>query len=185
MVWKLVITALMIFCIAQSSTDGRLSTEAGALIKIAPERQFIDAELAPATTFPEIPDGARTLTPMPLEEPLSPYDLDIPTQTVAFGAAEIDQLIVRGEVDFALPGHARITLQLLGLTEKHGMQHIRAKALDNVTTITRRGHTFFATLALPTGSFRLEGQGASAQIYPHQLIAARSIRHEADYRHVH
>lgn len=154
--------------------------------EIAATRQISDAEpvpgvriAAPAATPPA---AAATAT----APPPSPFDLDIPELTIAFGHAELDTLVTTGTATVSIPGHADIDLHLTRHYSRHGMQHISASHAGLISTFTRRGERFFATLATPFESYRLEStDGGDSRIIPQRLLAARTIRHEKDFRHAH
>ena len=106
-------------------------------------------------------------------------------QTIPFGSQQVDTLIQNGRVTLHLPDTGALTLTLHSHHRAHGIDHIQAEFDSHLSTITRRGADLFATIATNRGVYRLDGHGGAARVYPHQLLAARTIRTAKDYRHVH
>ncbi len=115
----------------------------------------------------------------------SKFDLDIPEHTIEFGLAELDALAATGTATVQIPGHADIELTLTRHETRHGMALFSASHAGLISTFTRRGPRFFGTLATPHESYRLESSGQGSRIIAHRLLAARTIRHEKDFRHAH
>ena len=155
-------------------------------VEIAATRQISDAKPVASVRaiMPEATSRAAAATataPLP-----SSFDLDIPELTIAFGHAELDTLVTTGTATVSIPGHADIDLHLTRHHRRHGMQHISATHAGLISTFTRRGERFFATLATPFESYRLESTDrGDSRIIPQRLLAARTIRHEKDFRHAH
>ena len=113
------------------------------------------------------------------------FDADVAYQEIEFGSRDIDTLLTQGAVPFELPGHAPVTLTLHNHQQQFGGDRISVAHGETLSTITRRGDNVFATIALPTGSFRLESHGNVSRVYPHRTLAQRANLYEVDYRHVH
>ncbi len=147
---------------------------------VTPERQNSDA--LPQTAPAQIPT-ARPARPEP-EPPPTTYDTDIAYLDNAFGIAELRGLAADGTTFIELPGQAQIELKLERRYAVHGREHLSASHAGLTSTFTRRGERFFATLATPTESYRMESDGSGSRLYPQRQLTARTIRHEKDFRHV-
>ncbi len=120
-------------------------------------------------------------------------ELDVPSQSIDFGITAVNRLQTRGEATLELPGMAPITLVKTRQQSLNGMVTMTLKQAhatpiktpELVSTLTRRGDSFFLSLATANGGYRVEGRGTHSQITPNRVLAQRLIRHEADYRHAH
>ena len=146
---------------------------------VTPERQNSDAVSEP------VPEPSSEETPEASEPLPDVYDTDIAYHHHPFGIAELRGLAANGETYIELPGQAQIVLKLERRQTGHGMETLSASYAGLTSTFTRRGERFFATLATPTESYRMESDGSGSRLYPHRQLAARTIRHEKDFRHVH
>jgi hypothetical protein len=126
---------------------------------------------------------ATTPSPEPAELPRT-YNLDMPEMTMAFGTNDLNDLIAKGSTLIPLPGNTPIELRLVSVTERYGIEQIKAEHQGLVSTITRRGDKFFATVSSTSDSYRIEGGLHQAHVFPHRLLAQRTIRHQTDYRYV-
>lgn len=149
-----------------------------ALDQHAYERQDFDAPLPEPR-----PDQAQYVS----------AELDVASQTIDFGIAAVNRLQTRGEATLELPGMTPITLVKTRQQSLNGMVTMTLKQMHTtaintpelVSTLTRRGDSFFLSLATARGGYRVEGRGSHSQITPNRVLAQRLIRHEADYRYAH
>lgn len=181
---KLAFTALIVVTIAQLPVNDFPLTQDWSLSQSHSQRHFIDRK----TPFPATHGRSELLSPGDaklIEATQFPaqFDTDIPVLTSSLDLADIDTLITSGTLAVDLPDGTQTTLTLSRAKHQLGTVHVLAEADGYVATITRRGDTFFATVATQNGSFRIEGSADGSLVYPHQLIAQRRIEHEADYRH--
>ena len=157
------------------------------------QRQLIDAKL-PITESQTIksPIVASQSFTLPTTDTLSAdtaelpaiYNLDMPQMTMAFGSNDLNDLIARGSTLLPLPDTSPLELRLVSVVNRHGIEQIRAEHQGMVSTITRRGDKFFATVSSPRDSYRIEGGLSQSLVFPHRLLAQRTIRHATDYRYV-
>lgn len=134
---------------------------------IDPPRQIIVAQ--PVTTAPT-PDVA-----LPKQ-----YDVDVDTQLTEFGDRELTQLLAEGDLTLTLPDGNALHLALQAVRHTHGTLHIRASSGPWVSTITRRGPRFFATIASRDEVYRVQGAGQMSHWTAHRSLQYREM--EQDYR---
>jgi hypothetical protein len=156
--------------------DENLRTAAG-------RKAALQAQTAPQTAKSVMPATAQVVPPAP-HDPIPGYDLDVPYLEVAFGLPQLNSLMTDGQAELSLPGIAPMMLTLVKHNKDFGVDRLSVRHADAISTITRRGDQFFATLALPQGGYRMDGWGNTSRLYPHQILAQRTLRHEVDYRHV-
>ena len=146
-------------------------------------RQIIDAK--PQTTESQSLTlaAADKLSANTAELPAK-YNLDMPQMTMAFGTNDLNDLIARGSTLLPLPDTSPLEIRLVSVVMRHGIEQIKAEHQGMVSTITRRGDKFFATVSSPRDSYRIEGGLSQSQVFPHRLLAQRTIRHALDYRYV-
>ncbi len=145
-----------------------------------------DSQNSDAIPEPAPAEAPEADPPTPERDALpTVYDTDIAYLHHPFGIAELRALAADGKTFIELPGQAQIELKLERRHAIHGMEHLSASHAGLTSTFTRRGERFFATLATPTESYRMESDGSGSRLYPQRQLAARMIRHEKDFRHVH
>jgi hypothetical protein len=209
MTWKFVVTAALVCACAISTIVifpglfQRLFQEQGMRSSLSEtsKRQTIDAKhhtiehqadpLADQRNTPHSHSRPQPLTATTADTPSEDtaalprnYNLDMPEMTMAFGTNDLNDLIAKGSTLIPLPGSTPIELRLVSVIERHGIEQIKAEHQGLVSTITRRGDRFFATVSSPSDSYRIEGSMHQAQVFPHRLLAQRTIRHQTDYRYV-
>ena len=183
----------MTLFIAQSTYTGSLAGTVETVPAFDQPRQIIDTKVRSMKLDQQsagslLPQGHTSLASIEATLAVtnrrpSLFDLDIPFQSVKFTTHNLHELVTSGHTLFSLPGKADARLTLIGHQSTQGMEHIQADINGNIATITRRGELFFATIALATGSYRMEGGTDHSRLYPHQQIAARTIQHNADFRY--
>jgi hypothetical protein len=105
----------------------------------------------------------------------APFDLSL-TQIIALESGE--------PVQIRLPSARAIVLEPIAVRSRHGMQTTTARADALVSTITRRGRHFYATVASSDASYRVIGDGARATALSQRALAARSAYVEQDFQYV-
>ncbi len=199
MAWKQVIVSAAVIVAGAFTLSAPPLTKDTAAPSQVTERQTLDANMPQSQPNADIATAHTTPTEtlsvaermITAEEPedqspnAADYDLDVPYVEVNFGVSDLEGLLTTGSAKFAIPGYAPIELMLVKHKKQFGGDAISVRQADSVSTITRRGNQFFATLALPSGAYRVDDWGDKSRFFPHQILAQRSIRHEVDYRHVH
>ncbi len=181
MAWRWVATTALAGVCVIPAVWTNLETETAPPTPVTPERQISDAIPAPLPADEPIrSDGNRKAPSLP-----DNYDTDIAYHESTFGIAELRSLAANGETFVELPGQAQIMLRLERRQSRHDMEILSASHAGLTSTFTLRGDRFFATLATPLESYRMESDGSGSRLYPHRQLAARTIRHEKDFRHVH
>ncbi len=114
------------------------------------------------------------------------HDSDIPYIESTLSSKDIDGLLQHGSLSVQLPGQEQLSLTLNTHQHITGTDRITLTSTDTTgftSALTRRGETFYLTLATEAGSYRIEGDAQGSRIYPHQLLAYRQISHAKDYRY--
>ena len=200
MTWKFVVTAALVSTSA-ISTIAFIQGQAMRSEHVdAPKRQLVDAKLLHLEHethlhgLQSLPGVQPARTPLVSSAAVDPanrqhlpskFNLDLAKMTMKFGTNELDDLIQQGSTVLPLPDSTPIELRLVSVVQRHGVDHIKAEYQGLVSTITRRGDTFYATVASPFDSYRIQGGSTEAQVFPHRLLAQRTIRSHTDYRYVH
>ena len=114
------------------------------------------------------------------------FDQDLQASSLDLSALQIDHLLDFGSLAVEVGGQ-QLELSLVGYAQRAGSEHIRLTSFDGTqtlpSTITRRGNTFFATLATSNEVWRIDNRAGPSQALRHSQVSSTRTLYEKDFIH--